>query len=512
MSWSQSLKSDRFILIVCVAVLVVGLVLGYFHRVGNFGVETDFYEVYAIQAENIIAGRPYTYQHNPPGYTILLAAIALLTGDMFVAGKIISALATALFGWITYLLLKAVFNSQIAFICTILSLLILLPSSFIVATDIVSAVVILLGLRIFLRQPVLTVKTSFLAGIVAGLAYLIRGNAIFLGIGMVISVIAIWQATWRKRLIWMLAIVAGIFLVTLPWFVYSWKVNSSAFNSSAYLQIAANFYHPESDEFITAVNEMRTQFSSLTEVFLYDPPRIVSKYLQDVFLLNIPRLFVPKSILETLKFPLYQLAIAPPLLLVIAGLIFLIKDSWTTADTRKQSFVLINLLGYLLLGLVGFHRRYYFFLFPAVWLAIAYPFLRRSILSIHRRTLIIVLISLLTVAAGVETNLNLANEPRYLIEIATFLKIQTSPNEIIITRKPHLAYLAGLNRYFPLAKNAEEYLVKAREHKASYLVYSDYEASIWPGLKSFKNPQTVSPNFKLIYQHQSSQTLIYKID
>jgi hypothetical protein len=189
---------DRISLTFCAIVLLIALIIGYWHQVGNFGVETDFYEAYAIQAENIIAGRPYTYQHNPPGYIILLAGISLLTGDIFVAGKIISAFATALFGWITYLLLQSIFDSRIACIATIFSLLILVPSSFIVATDIVSAAGIMLSLWIFLRQPALTLNSCFFAGILAGITYLIRGNGIFVGIGIIFSLISInpYRQTW----------------------------------------------------------------------------------------------------------------------------------------------------------------------------------------------------------------------------------------------------------------------------------------------------------------------------
>ncbi len=57
--------------------------------------------MYAVQAENILTGRAYTYQHNPPGYCLLLATVTFLTGNTFVAGKVISAFAAGFFGWIS---------------------------------------------------------------------------------------------------------------------------------------------------------------------------------------------------------------------------------------------------------------------------------------------------------------------------------------------------------------------------------------------------------------------------
>ncbi len=54
---------DRIILVFCIAICLLALIIGYFREVGAFGVESDFYEVYAVQAENILAGRSYTYQY-----------------------------------------------------------------------------------------------------------------------------------------------------------------------------------------------------------------------------------------------------------------------------------------------------------------------------------------------------------------------------------------------------------------------------------------------------------------
>jgi len=125
-----SKQCDRIIIGFCLTICLLALFIVSFREVGAFGVESDFYEVYAVQAENILAGDFYTYKHNPPGYCLLLAAKTFLTGDTFVAGKLISAFATGFFGWISYLLLKTLFGHKIAFISTIFLLLTLIPSSF----------------------------------------------------------------------------------------------------------------------------------------------------------------------------------------------------------------------------------------------------------------------------------------------------------------------------------------------------------------------------------------------
>ena len=121
---------------------------------------------------------------------------------------------------------------------------------------------------------------------------------------------------------------------------------------------------------------MRSHFHSFSEVLLYNPPKLIARYLQDVLFLNISKLFLPKSLINSLNFPVYQL-VAIPLFFVLRGLFFIIKDIKQKQNkfTHKQTaLLLLNLLGYLLLGLGGYHRRYYLFLFPLIFTSIIYPF------------------------------------------------------------------------------------------------------------------------------------------
>ncbi len=515
----KSRNCDRLILGFCITTCLLALTIGYFREVGTFGVESDFYEVYAVQAENILAGSAYTYQHNPPGYCLLLATVTFLTGDTFVAGKIIGAFATGFFGWISYLLLKTLFGYRLAFISTICLLLTLIPSSFLAATDVVSAAFITLPLYLFLSQTSLNLYSYFWMGLTAGITYLMRGNAIFISIGIAFCIVFISfeRITWQKRLFQAAIFIFGVLLITFPWFIYSWKVNGSAFANTAYLQVAAHFFHPQDDEFITNVEEMRSHFNSFSEVLLYNPPKLISRYLQDVLFLNIPKLFLPKSLLESLNLPAYQFILGIPLFFVLIGLFFLFRDIQRKQDLpakKRMIFLLVSFLGYLLLGLVGFHRRYYLFLFPLIFILLIYPFANVKFPAykvIVSWIFIIHLIFILGVAAYIETNLILTSEPKHLLKIADFLRTHSSEHEIIIIRKPHLAYLANLKADFPLANTANEYLDKAKQIDASYIAYSDYEASLWKGLESLSNPKTLPSQFELIYTHSVTNTLIYKI-
>jgi len=105
----------------------------------------------------------------------------------------------------------------------------------------------------------------------------------------------------------------------------------------------------------------------------------------------------------------------------------------------------------------------------------------------------------------------LRSEPRHLVEIAGVLKKRSSEGDIMIARKPHLAYLAGLKGVPGVASSADEYIALARKIGARYIVYSDREASIWPGLKCLRDPGAVPKGLNLILRHAPTHTMIYEL-
>ena len=52
-----SRRYDLAAIALCLIALIAALGLGYFHQVGTLGTETDFYELYAVAAEDLLAGR-----------------------------------------------------------------------------------------------------------------------------------------------------------------------------------------------------------------------------------------------------------------------------------------------------------------------------------------------------------------------------------------------------------------------------------------------------------------------
>ena len=496
---------DVTAIVFCMMILTLALVIGHFHHVGNFGFETDFYGAYAPQTNNIMEGRSYTYQHSPPGYPLLLSAMTYLTHDVFLSGKIIGALATAVFGGIVYLLFRTLFSPQIALATMFLSLIGVIRFSYLAAPDMAGAALMLLPLWVLFRRPMMTAKRSFVCGMFAGAAYLVRAHAIFviIGIGFALLVINVTREHTRARLATTGFFVCGTLLMTLPWLVVNWQTNGSPFASTAYLQIAAYFYHPLGDVLVTSLREMEGKFDSIWDVIARDPLYFIKQYSAGL-ISHMKRLLTNK-----LWSPIFLLSV-PGLLLFLTNL-----------SRRKLAYLVSCVIGYLLLGFVGFYVRYYVVLVPFLFLLVTLflfyldtPFARCRI-PIFRRAISLVLLMIFSIFLGMgsyrSTVRDIASEPRHLLPIADFLRSRSSSTDRIVSRKPHLPYLAGLGQVFPLADTPDEYLLQSRRVGARYIVYSDRDAGLWPGLRDFGNPDALPNDFKLIYRHEPTNTLVYEI-
>jgi mannose/fructose/N-acetylgalactosamine-specific phosphotransferase system component IIC len=350
----------------------------------------------------------------------------------------------------------------------------------------------------------------------AGMAYLVRYDALFLvpGLGFALLVINLNRESLRPRLVKAGLFVCGALLVVSPWLIVNWRTHGSPFASTGYLLVATRFYMPGQQQQLNAALKERapaaaiarlrvaTQFHSFFDVVSYDPPRFLRKYLEGLYS-NVRRLAI-----DGLRFPAYLVA---PI-----GLALLLRHLPRT----RQTYYCVCLLGFLSLGLVRYHTRFYLFLFPLGFLSVAYLFVEalptagplRNIKVPVGWLLVFITAAFLGVSASRQISHGIASEPRYLFGIAEFLRNRSSPGDIIIGRKPHLAYLAGLVNTFPFVESADAYLAEAQERGARYVVYSAFEASEWPGLKSLQDPSAVPAGLKLIHYHPASETLIYEVD
>jgi len=77
------------------------------HPFGNYATETDFYHLFAPDAQRILLGQMPENTYQGPGYPVVLALGAKLCGaDLFAFGKWLSVVCAPLVGLLIFLLFR----------------------------------------------------------------------------------------------------------------------------------------------------------------------------------------------------------------------------------------------------------------------------------------------------------------------------------------------------------------------------------------------------------------------
>jgi 4-amino-4-deoxy-L-arabinose transferase-like glycosyltransferase len=496
--------ADRLALAFCLAALLLALGLGMMHRIGGFSLETDFYNWYAPQAVGLLRGEPYTFRHNPPGYILLLAGATWLVGESFLAAKLLSALATAALGWVCYRLVRALFDPAVALGATVLLLLSLVPYSFRAVPDLLGALATLVPIWLVLRREPIARRDAALAGVVAGCAYLLRANTVFLlpALGLALLVLPRGLPP-RARVVLPALFVAGFLLATVPWFAWNTARYGSPTAGTPQLQVALHFYAPNGDMYGEQMGQYEGKFHSLLDVLTYRPARVVKMYLTDV-LIDYPAALAD----EVLTFPAY--------LFLGAGLLVLLRRG----GARRLAWLLVTALGYLLLGLVGFYPRYHLFVFPVLFLLVAYFLLSDepgtagapgAALGRWRWAACVWVLAGAVYATAAAVEKGFEREPRYLLRFAQELRREARPGDAMVSGKPQLAWVARLRRVVPSQESPTAFLAHAGALGARYFTYSPAEAAIYPALDALRDPAAVAGRFTLRFRDAGSGTLVYEI-
>jgi hypothetical protein len=500
-------RLDLVSYLIIFTLFLAALGLGHLHQVGFFGVETDFYGGYTSYARGLLEGKGYIGTFHPPGYTLLLSGLYLLVKDLFLAGKIINIFSYLLFGLITYQIFRSIFNQQVGLVTTLITMIALLPASYLAAMDILGALLFSLPLWLVLTVNKIGWKRLFIAGALAGLAYLVRTNNIAVLAGLLLGLVMLLPQASKisKRLVYAGVFTAGALLVVTPWLMYGYSKTGHFLPSDHYQQIGSTLCLGESGVMITELEPASYQFSSMRDVLACNPAGFVYRYLKNILVTHPNNLFTGGVYL-------------PAYLLVGAGFIYVLRR----ATPQKISLLIAYLPAYLLLGLVGFQLRYFYLLYPLLF-GLAAVFLFESGVLPNIRIpfsnrlfpaswIAVFLIAGVTSAFAVERIYgDLRSEPRYILEAAAYLESVAEPGETVLVRKPHLTYYAGLTRFFPMANSPEEFLEAATEQGIRFIVYSDFEAGLWQGLRTLRDPLTLPPQFHLVYEDPANHLLIYSI-
>jgi hypothetical protein len=499
--------------VICILYFLTISLLARAHPFGTYGPETDFYQYYGPDAERIAAGQ---FPHNPyqgPGYPAVLALISKFTGDTFTAGKWISVFSAALIALLVFLLFERFFDYWIAVGA---EAIVVVSGQFLVysiqaTTDCFFLLLCLIALLVLLRGRFAVAGRVALAGAVSGLAYLTRYNGIFLvGTGIVgIVALNLYECRWRERCKLAALFIASFFLVISPWLYANYTHRGSPFYNTNYLNIAAEYY-PELAGGVTnqdATRALSQIFRSFTEVFRYDPWRMLTHY----------PVVLGQSLWKSLTTKLVSGWVG---FFALVGLALLLSER----RSRPVMLLLFSgVLYFLLMALNHWETRYYLYIAPlyaglavyaafqALELVRARGFLQHRLYTALPLACILILWVSSVALSHRELSRFMVSHPTELLSACAYFEREGIHDTRVMARKPHLPYICRQQWVFvPSVQSIGELRAWVESNSVNYLVIGRQEVSSRPVLSVLRNPQAAPPWLKTVWT--SPNYLLYRVE
>ena len=483
------------------------------HPIGTYWTETDFYQYYGPDAERIAAWRFPENPYQGPGYPAAVAIAAKFTGDVFVAGKWISVVSATIVVALAFMLFARLFGYW-----TGLAAASLVPVSAQFAQFAISAatdaffLMLCLACLVVLTDDRASVPFRVIsAGVLAGLAYLVRYNGIFLiAVGLfAILILNIFVLEWRARAMLSMFFLAAFLLIASPWLYANYRHRGSPFYNANYLNIATEFY-PELAEGRTnqdGTRELEKTFGSFGDVLRYDPQRLLRHYPANLY----------ESFVETIRSDLVSRWTG---LAALVGLLIVLVER-----RSKTSLLLLAAAGlyFLLMGLNHWETRYYFFVMVVYSGLAAYACVRvfewvRERGMVTSRAFVLAPLALIAVMWGssfamARTDLTafLEMHPTEILAACDYLRGQGVSGAQIVARKPHVPFICHQEWvFFPSVKSLDELREWLTTHRADYLVISSVELKRRRELSPLKNPETAPPWLKVVWASKDPLLILYR--
>ena len=487
--------------------ILMGFLTFRYHRVGGFGVETDFYAELAHQTQKLLNGQfsLLYYGNKGPVYSLILAGVYLFVHEYFYAGLLINLISSFVFLIVLYYLVKNVFNKITSLIVTFAVIFNYTFQSYTyqAGSDMPFMAMCVLSIYFLFRSP----KTSNLvfSAIFGLLAFLTRYNGAFIVIGSILYLAVIGDSLSNriKRIgLW----VAVFIVVGLPWFIPNYIARGNPIYNYNYYNIMIEFYGIGQEGFSIEswYKNLPEKFTGFGDVIFYDPAYFIKHLAVNVvkhFWLDIQRLI-------DLRLGIF----------VILGSIMLF---FVKPDRRKLVYFSFGIFYFLILTLVFYNERFSMYLVSVYIPMAVWPFTEKKILApLKKLSIIPVLVIVILIATYGYTSTKkviheIINPPAILAEFKEMGKaldsIEPNKSQNIIARKPHVAHYAGLNPImFPEDATTVEKLVNyCSENGIRYVLYSAVEYNMRPRMRMLFDMNIEHQGLEKIIVRQSS--IIYRV-
>jgi len=491
-----------------------------YYPIGNVGVESDFYGHVAPAAKAISQGEfsVLDFPYRGPLHPLLLAGAHPFVQDWYRVGVILNLLCATVTLLLVYRLCLRLFDRPVA-IAAMLSLSTLYP--FFVDAHKATSDHLLLMLMIacvsLLASNALTRRRIFAAGVIGGLAFLTKYNGAFVvaGAGVSLLIFNTGESRWRERWLAWVTFLAGFLVISSPWFAISWIQTGQILWTRIFQNIGVAFYGQS-----TGSMDSAREVSALGELLLDDLPRFALRFVRNAF----------THLAQDVRY----------LIGLVAGVLFLfgLLRLLLVRPTRGQRVLLGFGAAFSLTMALWFYLPRFFTFMAVCYYPVAFSvfrstgqvgeepatgpcskvspsvaarlcrYLDRHVWGRPRLSAILLGIALgATMSHNVIHTIrlervNYTDRPLYVIPAAQFLRGFTRQGEslTIMSRRPHLAFLAGLEhqRYPDAAVTYEALLAFAEEREVDYLAFGIREFADHPGLACMAALDTL-PGIRSIY-------------
>lgn len=460
------------------------------HRIGDYSTETDFYGAYADGARLIQQGHlvPARYGVVGPGYEVALATVGVLTRDLFLAAELISILSTVATLLLWFRLLRGCANARLALLA---ALFMAANPHFFRYGYTASTDALALALQAGVLWLLLAVpgrRAAVAAGCVAAAAFLTRYTAIvLLPVGLLAAAAGGRPAApGSSRRAETLGFAAGFLLPIGAWIAYG-LAHGGGFTSQLHHNLAYEvFARARGIPWDAYQRDLQPRFRTLWDVIAYDPAAVARQLA-----INCAT-HLGDDARVLLGWPTAACVALGGLLAVARGRL---RSCWPLAAAAVLSFAAFVPAFY--------SERYSLALLPFYAVAAAGLFASpRFALPLGRRLWLKPLLAVAPLALDVAGSLDLqrrvlAQQPTESLACAETLRSLARPGDRVITRKPHVAYLAGVQAVaFPFADSLPQLADYARRHGARWLFFGLGETELRPRFGHLLDTSGVVPGLR----------------
>jgi 4-amino-4-deoxy-L-arabinose transferase-like glycosyltransferase len=480
-----------------------------YHIIGDYGVETDFYNFVNIAREIQSGALPIDGERGPV-YFLLLALVEGLTGNFFKAGMVLGLLSSAATLYFTFRLLALLTRTDLAFAATLVvaANAVFVQHTYSCGTDMLFMAISTGALYSLLRHRRIGYRHVFTPGLMAGAAYLTRYNGVFLIVGLAAGVFLLTgdKARLQRRLVACALFLAVCLAAIIPWGIHCADETGRFFYNTNYKNVAYAVYGEGEMDWDSFWGEEVQNFGSYSDVLQRDPVRFAGHILDNFY----------GNFTEDMGGLLGWHVGA----LVLPGLAVLLLGR---PGRRMAVYLVNNLLLFLILLNVFHGPRFSMVLLPCYVLLASHAIIGLGRLIPSRVAarawmppLTMLALFAWTAFDSYQFNRKQISEGPW--EILTFADWfdrnidEQYRHGIIAARKPHIAYYLGLEfRMIPDARTHDKLLGELEAMKAEYLYYSYIEEHWRPWLRYLLDFEQKYPGLIPVVSMKTPPAVLYKV-